>query len=101
LKSSKSRACTYSVNSYDLFLSVNRIVFWIIDGQIQKTIRFTDKNKSYEFTEYVQALDLDDFKDLLERTDMFIVNTYGNYQMEAFDPDNSDRLILICKKKTN
>jgi SAM-dependent methyltransferase len=69
------------------------------DDQIQKTIRFTDKDKSYEFTEYVQALDLGNFKDLLAQADMYIYKTFGNYQMETYNPDTSDRLILICKKK--
>jgi SAM-dependent methyltransferase len=67
--------------------------------QIQKQIRFTDKNMSYEFTEYVQALELDDFKDLLDQANMYVYKAYGNYQMEAYDPDKSDRLILICKNK--
>lgn len=72
----------------------------IEDGQIQKRIRFTDKNKSYDFTEYVQALSLADFEDLLEQANMFIHNIYGDYQMQAFNPEYSDRLILICKKKS-
>jgi SAM-dependent methyltransferase len=67
--------------------------------QIQKQIRFTDKNIIYEFTEYVQALELDDFKDLLDQTDMYIYKAFGNYKMDAYDPDNADRLILICKKR--
>ena len=71
----------------------------IKDGMIHKTIEFTDKNKSYKFIEYVQALDLEDFKVLLDESDLFIYKTFGNYNMQKFDPDKSDRLILICKKK--
>jgi hypothetical protein len=81
----------------------NGIIFHINrkikDGQIQKEIRFTHNDKPYEFTEYVQALDLQNFKDLLTQTDMFIYKTFGNYQMEPYNPDTSDRLILICKRK--
>ena len=71
----------------------------IKDNRIQKTIKFTDNDKSYNYTEYVQAFDLGDFKGLLKHADMFIKKSYGNYQMEAFDADKSDRLIIICKKK--
>ena len=72
----------------------------IKDGMIHKTIKFNDKNKSYEFTELVQALDLEDFNVLLNESDLFIYKTFGNYNMQPFDPELSDRLILICKKKT-
>lgn len=71
----------------------------IKDGMIYKTIKFNDKNKSYEFIEYVQALDLDDFKDLLDESGLIIHKIYGDYKMQSFDPEKSDRLILICKKE--
>ena len=66
---------------------------------IYKTIKLNDKNKSYEFIEYVQALDLEDFKVLLDDSGLFIFKTFGNYNMQPFNPEKSDRLILICKKK--
>ena len=79
------------------------IIFYISreikDGMIHKTIKFNDKNKSYEFIESVQALDLEDFNVLLDESDLFIYKTFGSYNMQAFDPEKSDRLILICKKK--
>ena len=71
----------------------------IKDGMIHKTINFDDEDKSYEFIEYVQALYLEDFKVLLDDSDLFIYKTFGNYNMQPFDPEKSDRLILICKKK--
>ncbi len=71
----------------------------IKDGIIHKKIRFNDKNKPYEFIEYVQALYLEDFKELLDESDLFIHKIFGNYKMQSFDPEKSDRLILICKKK--
>ena len=72
----------------------------IKDGLIHKTIKFNDNRKSYEFIEYVQALDLEDFNLLLDESGLFIFKTYGNYSMQPFNPEESDRLILICKKKT-
>lgn len=69
------------------------------DGMIHKTINFQDRGKSFEFIEYVQALDLEDFKILLDESDLYTHRIYGNYKMQPFDSEKSDRLILICKKK--
>jgi len=80
----------------------NEVVFKIKreirNGQIQKSIRFTDNNKEFNFTEYVQALELSDFNTLLAKANMRIENIFGNYNMDEFNPDTSDRLILICRK---
>ena len=84
------------INREGLVFHINRE---IKNGMIHKTIKLNDKNKSYEFIEYVQALDLEDFKVLLDESDLFIYKTFGSYSMQAFDPEKSDRLILICKKK--
>jgi hypothetical protein len=44
-------------------------------------------------------LELSDFETLLADAHFEIVQLAGNYQLEAFDLEQSDRLILICKKK--
>ena len=76
---------------------------------ITLTSAFTAKNvapifqskirKSYFFQEKVQALELSDFGKLLADANFEILQLAGNYQLEAFDLEQSDRLILICKKK--
>lgn len=71
----------------------------VVNGRIIKTIAFEHDGKSYFFQEKVQALELSDFEKLLADAHFEIVQLAGNYQLEAFDLEQSDRLILICKKK--
>ena len=71
----------------------------VVNGRIIKTIVFEDQGTSYFFQEKVQALDLDDFRELLSHANFEIKQLAGNYQLDAFDKEQSDRLILICEKK--
>ncbi|HRP53278.1 MAG TPA: methyltransferase domain-containing protein [Fluviicola sp.] len=72
---------------------------WIENGQIKKNIQFTDKNTNYEYTETVQALNVEDFKSLLSESHFEIIQIFGSYNLETFDQRYSDRLILHCKKQ--
>ena len=64
---------------------------------ITKTITFKDGEKSYQFDERVAAMDLNQFKAYFELAGVKLLQTYGNYQLDAFDPDSSERLIMIFK----
>jgi SAM-dependent methyltransferase len=69
------------------------------DGShIYKHIRFSDQGKEFDFTEKVQALMYSDFNILLETHGFEIIRTFGNFDLAYFDPETSDRLILIAKK---
>jgi SAM-dependent methyltransferase len=67
-------------------------------GKILKHINFEDKGKTYNFEEKVQAFTFTDFERILTKAGMEITQSFGNYNLDAFDEKNSDRLILICKK---
>lgn len=71
----------------------------VSNGKIVKTIAFECSGKSHFYQEKVQALDLIDFQQLLGNAGFEIVETFGNYALEGFNPLLSDRLILICKKR--
>lgn len=70
----------------------------IKNGLIIKSIDFTDAGKSYHFHEEVQILGLKDFERLFKQTGFEIVHLYGNYKLESFDIELSDRLIVVGKK---
>jgi SAM-dependent methyltransferase len=70
----------------------------IDQGFILKDISFNHLGDDYSYTEKVQDLDLEDFRKLLSSSNIEIVDTYGNYDLQPFDPVNSDRLIIIAKK---
>ncbi|WP_339609802.1 methyltransferase domain-containing protein [uncultured Planktosalinus sp.] len=79
--------------------TVNKIKFLIHryekEGYLYKDISFTDVNESYTFTEKVKILTLDDFHSYFKKVGIDLICTFGNYNLESFDVNNSTRLILI------
>ncbi|MBC7384316.1 MAG: methyltransferase domain-containing protein [Bacteroidia bacterium] len=69
------------------------------DGQIIKNICFTDMGHEYCYSEKVQALRLNNFKELLQKSGFDLTNIFGNYALESFDELQSDRLIILARKK--
>ena len=69
------------------------------DGKhIFKDIRFQDNGQNFHFTERVQALKLEDFQRLFEK-EFTILETFGTFDLQAFSPTHSDRLIIIAERK--
>lgn len=69
------------------------------DGKhIFKDIKFSDGGCQYHYTERVQALFKNDFEQLLDAVGLTIIHTFGNFDLEPFNEENSDRLIIIAKK---
>ncbi len=70
------------------------------DGKhILKTISFGHIGQSYSYTERVQGLTKEDFEQMLQKTDFKIDAVFGDFNLNAYDPKTSDRLILIASKK--
>jgi SAM-dependent methyltransferase len=65
---------------------------------IIKTIEFSDKGKNYSYSERVRALTAGELKRYFEQNGLKIVNLRGNYQLEEFDENTSDRVILVGQK---
>jgi SAM-dependent methyltransferase len=82
--------------------ALNAIIFDIKrkveNDTIIKDIQFSYKEE-YHYQEKVQALVLDDFKALIEHTDLKLQNVYGDYQLNSFDEESSDRLIMVFNKQ--
>jgi SAM-dependent methyltransferase len=70
----------------------------VADGKIIKTIAFEHKNKDYTFKEEVKAFSEQDFEHLFNLSGFSILNCFGDYALNKFDKNKSDRLIFICKK---
>jgi hypothetical protein len=69
------------------------------DGKhIYKYIDVKDGDFTHTFMERVQSLFLVDFEELL-KIDFTITNIFGDYQLNSFKEENSDRLIIIAQKK--
>lgn len=67
-------------------------------GFILKHIEFNDKNQHYHYTERVKILHLNDFKTYLTQANLKIEATFGDYSLNPFDENTSERLIIIAKK---
>jgi hypothetical protein len=67
-------------------------------GWIQKDISFHHKGKSYAFQERVAALELTDFKQMLEAVGFRIQEVFGDYNLNPFVSDTAKRLILVARK---
>ncbi len=68
------------------------------NGYILKNISFSDQGKDFAFIEKVQALTLDQFQQLLSNAGLAIRNTFGNYLLDNYQKESSDRLILVAEK---
>lgn len=83
--------------------SVDGIDFHItreFDGKhILKTISFGHTGQSYSYTEHVQGLTKEDFEKLLHKTDFKIDAVFGDFNLNEYTAETSERLILIASKK--
>lgn len=68
------------------------------DGYIVKDIHIIDGNHTFDFQEKVQALTIDNFKELISKTDLIVDGFYGDYKLSTFDADTSDRMIIVGNK---
>ena len=78
----------------------------IENGHIYKTISFEGipefdgltVKKNYTFQEKVRLFTLTDFENLFEKADLKIINKYGDYDLNPFDEQTSNRLIIKAIK---
>ena len=82
--------------------TINNIQFDITrqvkDGYILKDIRITDGEEQQQFQEKVKEITLADYSEFITNAGLKIIDIFGNYKLDNFDEEISDRLILICKK---
>lgn len=81
--------------------TVDNIDFYIKrrfeNGYIYKDISFEDKGQNFEFTERVKALSLHDFEKMMDESDIYLLDVFGDYKLGKFYKNTSDRLIMIFK----
>ena len=74
------------------------IIRQVKNGYILKDICITDGKKQQQFQEKVKAITLADYSEFVANAELKIINIFGDYKLDDFDEEISDRLILICKK---
>lgn len=70
---------------------------YIKGGFIVKKISFNADGKNHTYYEKVKCLDLPKIKSYLNSANFKIKHTFGNYQLEKFNEETSDRLILVLE----
>lgn len=65
------------------------------NGFILKNIKFEDEGEQFFYTEKVKALTLESFKEYFRQAGINLKYTFGNYELEKYDEQTSDRLILV------
>jgi SAM-dependent methyltransferase len=75
-----------------------RILRGVENGFIVKTIRFCDEGETYQFEERVRALREEDFLEYFKMVQLRLVEVFGNYNLNPFDREKSDRMIFVLKK---
>lgn len=66
---------------------------------IVKHITFSDRGKEFNFQERVKAITLNDFKNYFDVNKLKILHLFSNYNLEKFDLNTSNRLIIIGQKE--
>jgi SAM-dependent methyltransferase len=64
---------------------------------IIKDIYFEDKSEKFHFTEKVKAYSLQDFEQMMESQEIYLLDIFGDYKLNKFYKNTSERLILIFK----
>ncbi|MFM7728939.1 MAG: class I SAM-dependent methyltransferase [Flavobacteriales bacterium] len=83
--------------------TVDQISFYtrkFVEGDfVVKLIEVTDESGGIHlFREQVQLITLDNFQSMLHGTGFEIIHTFGNYRLESFTPETSERCIIIARK---
>lgn len=84
--------------------TINDVVFKIkrrVEGKyIIKDILVDDTNKKllFQFQERVQAFTLNEFEKYFSANQLRVVQLFGDYNLNVFNPQESERLVLIAEK---
>jgi len=65
------------------------------NGYIVKTISFEVGDEHFNFYERVKAITLDDFKALFKSANADLIDVFGDYKLNKFNKNTSERLIMI------
>lgn len=69
----------------------------IKNGFILKHISFIAENKQHSYTEQVKFLTLDKMQSYFEKAGLKIKHVFGDYALNEFNTNTSDRLILVAE----
>ncbi|EMR00629.1 class I SAM-dependent methyltransferase [Cesiribacter andamanensis] len=69
------------------------------DGFIVKDIRFSDGGEQHHFQERVKAITYQNFLQYFKVAGLKLVETFGNYALDPYVEDQSDRMIFVLQNQ--
>jgi len=75
-----------------------KIKKWAENDYILKHISFTADGNNHNYTEKLKCIDLDLFEYYFLEAGLKLRHVFGNYDLDNFNEENSDRLILIFQR---
>ena len=85
-----------TIEREDVKFSIRR---WIEDGFIMKEITFNAEGEKQEFREQVRLYKEEDLRSMIEAAGLTVRFVFGDYDLDFYNPENSERLIIIAKKQ--
>jgi SAM-dependent methyltransferase len=75
-----------------------KTIKYLEKGFIIKDIQVDFKQRKFHFQEKVKALDEAKFLEYFSKVGLKVKNLYGDYQLNAFEKEHSDRMIWVLEK---
>jgi SAM-dependent methyltransferase len=74
---------------------------WSDEKFIHKHISIRDEQQfnSIAYSEQVAKFNVNDFKSFFEKNGLELISVFGNYQLDDYDEQTSERMILTARKK--
>lgn len=94
-KVSKGLVPDEKLKADDVIFDIKR---YVADDKIVKEINFTDSGNTFQFKEEVALLNLSDFESFYKEAGLELFNTFGDFHLNPFSLENSDRLITMARK---
>ncbi|GAA4270041.1 class I SAM-dependent methyltransferase [Hyunsoonleella aestuarii] len=70
---------------------------YVEEDFIVKHIRFNAMGDDFTFEERVRGFTLKDFETLFEKADVHLLDVFGDYKLNKFNPKTSERLVMVFK----
>jgi len=67
---------------------------------VSKNITFEDNQTTYNYNESVNALSLKEFEEYFSKTNLEILEVFGDYKLKEFKTNVSPRLIILFQKRS-
>lgn len=70
-------------------------------GFLEKDIKIKDKDEVFFFQERVMAISQAAFLEYFQKADLEVLDVFGDYNLNEYHEENSDRMIFIVQKNKN